>query len=88
MEVTLVDSAGVLVPDKDALIQFSVTGPARLIAVDNGDLRSTESYRGNGRTTYGGRALAVIQSTGAAGEITFTATTETLPGTVVKVMAE
>lgn len=87
LEVSLIDSTGTLVPDRDQLVEFSVSGPARLIGVDNGDLRSAESFRGSSRTTFGGRSLAVIQSTGDTGEITFAAKSGTMPPTVVKVTA-
>ena len=87
IEVTLVDSAGILVPDHDTRLVFAVSGPARLIGVDNGDLRSLESYQGNSRTTYQGKALAVIQSTGPPGLIIFAALAEGLPTATTGVAA-
>jgi beta-galactosidase len=69
IEASILDARDVLVPVHDTRLLFFVEGPAKLIGVDNGDLRSRESFQGSARTTFGGRALAVIQSTGAAGPI-------------------
>ena len=87
IEVSLLDDAGIIVPDQDRLIEFSVTGPARVIATDNGDLRSSEPYSGSTRTTKNGRALAVIQSTGEKGDVTFTARSGDLPAAAVTLNA-
>jgi beta-galactosidase len=87
IEITLRDSAGILVPDHDMRLVFVVSGPGKLIGVDNGDLRSQESYQANSRTTYQGKALAVIQSTGEPGLITFTALADGLPAGTTGVLA-
>ena len=87
IEVTLVDRAGNLVPDHDMRLIFAVSGPARLIGVDNGDLRSLESFQGNSRTTYRGKALAVIQSTGSPGLIIFSTLADGLPTATTGVAA-
>jgi beta-galactosidase len=87
IEVSLVDANGILVPDQDARVTFSINGPARLIGVDNGDLRSLESYQANSRTTYWGRALAIVQSTGASGQIVVAASSAALPNANASVMA-
>lgn len=87
IEVSLTDAAGTLVPDSDRLVEFSVAGPARIIGTDNGDLRSPESYTGASRTTSGGRALAVIRSTGQPGEVVITARSRDLPEATAKLNA-
>ena len=48
-------------------LTFELTGPAKLIGVDNGDLTSHESYKTNTRPLYLGMALALVQSTSDAG---------------------
>jgi len=50
-------------PDADRLITFKIEDDGTLIGVDNGDFRSNDSYKGNSRTTYWGRCLAVVQAT-------------------------
>jgi hypothetical protein len=54
LEVNLVDDKGVLVPNDDRQIAFEVTGAGKRVGTDNGDLRSSESYKGNLRTTRWG----------------------------------
>jgi beta-galactosidase len=72
--VTLLDDKGVTVPNNDLSITFEVSGAGRLIGLDNGDLRSSEPYKSNRRTTYFGKALAIVQSERSAGDIIVTAT--------------
>ena len=67
IEVSLVDSAGVVVPNRDQSVLFKVVGEGTLIGVDNGDLRSSESYQGPSRTTYWGRALGIVRATRQTG---------------------
>lgn len=81
------DADGILVPDVDTRLIFSVQGPARIIGVDNGELRSPEPYHGNSRTTFQGRAMAVIQSTGQPGQIIVVALADGLPHAGAGVLA-
>ena len=71
---TIVDAQGTRVPDAAALVTFAVTGPGRLVSIDNADPASHESFTGPSRTTYKGRGLAYIRATGV-GPITVNATT-------------
>ena len=87
IEVTLLDANGILVPDQDQLLSFLVTGPAKVIGVDNGDQRSSESYQGTSRTTFQGKALVIIQSTGSPGPITVFGFAVGLPAGVAGVFA-
>jgi beta-galactosidase len=87
VEVRLVDKHGVLVPDDDRKVAFSVTGPAVILGVDNGDLASDESYRGCGRMTVGGRCLVIIRSTREGGTIGLAASAENLGSAVARLRA-
>lgn len=62
LEVRIEDQSGTLVPDAALPLSFKVEGAARLIGLDNGDLRSGEPYQGTTRTTYRGRCLAILQA--------------------------
>lgn len=73
VEVGLVDAAGIAVKHTDRKITFSVDGPLSIAGVDNGDLRSMESYQGPGRTTYFGRALVVLRAGFESGRATLAA---------------
>jgi beta-galactosidase len=85
IEANLVDDKGVLVPNDDRQITFTVTGAGKLAGTDNGDLRSNESYQGKQRTTRWGRCLAVVQSSRAPGEIHVSAQAAGLTGATGKI---
>ena len=85
LEVNLVDAHGVLVPNADRLISFEVKGPGKLIAVDNGDLSSDESYQAHQRTTRAGKCLAVLRSSVDAGVIEVSATAPGLPASAITI---
>jgi beta-galactosidase len=77
----LVDDHGVVNPNDSAKITFKTDGPALLAAVDNADLDSFEKFRGNERSTWRGKCIAIIKATGP-GKITVSAAAQGLePGT-------
>lgn len=61
---TVLDANNIPVRTAADLITFQLTGPARILAVDNADNASHESFQGNQRQAYQGRAVAIVQSTG------------------------
>jgi len=71
--VRALDANGVFVPLADNEVTFEVSGPAKLIGVDNGDPESHESYQSTSRTLFKGMALALLQSTSDPGTIHVTA---------------
>ena len=60
-------------PDADNGITFEVQGPGKLIGVDNGDMSNMEDYKGGKKQAFRGICLAIVQSTGGAGQIRLTA---------------
>ena len=74
--VTVVDANGVRVPVSVPVI-FNVSGVGRLVAVGSGDPSDPTSFTGTHRSTWRGRALAVVQPLAGedAGTVTLTATT-------------
>ncbi len=72
------DASGVFVPDASNSIAFAVTGPGQLVGVDNGNAADTTTYKSASGRAFSGKALATVRSTGAAGQITVTATTSGL----------
>jgi beta-galactosidase len=70
--VDVQDRRGVLVPDADDAISFSVGG-GRLVGLDNGRQESAENYKAFTRTAFHGKALAIVQSDGTRGPISLTA---------------
>jgi beta-galactosidase len=68
------DSSGVFVPTASNGVTFAVSGPGHIVGVDNGNPIDTTAYTSLTRNAFSGKALAIVQSTGAAGQITVTAT--------------
>ena len=67
--VEVVDAAGRRVPDAARPLRFSVIGPADLAGHASGNPADASSYRGYLRTTFDGRAIAVLRPTGQPGTI-------------------
>lgn len=83
--VKVVDEQGIQIPDGELLVKFELIGEGILAGVDNGNLISDESYKGNQRSTYQGQCLAVIRSTRQAGSIQFTASAEGVISDTIKI---
>jgi len=69
----VLDEKGVFCPAIDTLVNFTITGPGKIVGVDNGNPLGVESFKASQRTLFNGKCLAVIQSTGASGDIVITA---------------
>ena len=85
VEVTVVDVDGVTVPQAGNAIAFAVEGPGAIVGVDNGNPISHESYKGNTRSAFSGKALAIVQATTTPGKITVKATSGSLTGSQVEI---
>jgi beta-galactosidase len=77
--VVIADQNGLLVPRSKNRVAFSVSGPAEIIATDNGDATSFESFQSHKRDAFNGLALVVIRTrAGTPGAITLKATSDGL----------
>jgi beta-galactosidase len=85
--VEILDQQGRLVPTADTRVIFTLTGPGRILGLDNGQSESHESYQGDRRNAFAGRALALVQSTGRPGEMQLTASAPGLTGASVTISA-
>ena len=74
----IVDKKGIMVPYADNLIRFKISGPGKLIALDNGDMLDLTSTKINKKKVFNGLCLAIIQSTDRGGKILVTAQSEGL----------
>ncbi|HMO62579.1 MAG TPA: glycoside hydrolase family 2 TIM barrel-domain containing protein [Ferruginibacter sp.] len=83
--VKVVDKEGILVPNANHLIRFSVKGEGFIAGVDNGQQTDLSSFKADSKKAFNGLALAVIQSTAKAGTITVSAAAEGLQGTAITV---
>ncbi len=86
VEADIVDDQGVLVPQGNDEVSFTVSGPAAIVGVDNGNPIGHESYKGSKMAAFSGKLLAIVQSTSSPGSVTVTATSSgsssLAPGTV------
>ncbi len=91
VQIELVDEAGRRVPRRDTVLTVKVTGPGRLLGLDNGDLAAPEGFTDGRRSTAGGCCLALVQGIREEGEIVIEAAAEAGSGqtlrTVVAVAA-
>ena len=79
VKVYAVDAKGRVVPTHDGRVTFSVEGPARIIAVDNGNHSSDDLFDGNQKDLYEGFAMAILRSSrDQAGKVKITATCDGL----------
>jgi beta-galactosidase/beta-glucuronidase len=71
------NEVGVLVPDARNRVRFSLDGPGEIVATDNGDPTSFESFRSSERNAFGGLCLAIVRAkSGQMGPITLKAESE------------
>jgi beta-galactosidase len=71
--VEAVDANGRPNLDADQEVQFEISGPGLIAAVGNGDGQDADSYHGDRRKLYQGRALVVIRASRQTGPIKLTA---------------
>ncbi len=78
VEIFVADSNGTPVGNARNRIKVEVSGEARLVGLDNGDSTDYDSYKGDNRRLFGGKLLAMVQSTLKSGEIKVRAVSEGL----------
>ncbi|MBP8303845.1 MAG: DUF4982 domain-containing protein [Phycisphaerae bacterium] len=87
--VTVADAEGQLVPGSKNRIRFSVEGPGQVLATDNGDATSFESFQSPERDAFNGLCLAIVRSLpGRPGTLTLKAESEGLMGAAVTLRAQ
>lgn len=87
LEINLLDAEGNFVPTADNLFSFAVSGPAANIGVENGDPLDLSSSKSNQRKAFNGKALMILQSSGTAGTIEVTVSSDGLPTAKVELSA-
>lgn len=81
----IVDSKGRFMPIADNLIQFEVTGPYKLIGVENGDILDLNPNKSLDRKAFMGKALLMLQATDKPGTITIRAKSKGLKSLPVSI---
>ena len=82
--VTVTDKNGLTAPRANNQIHFDIEGPGEIVATDNGDPTSFESFQSHDRKVFNGLCLVIVRGTaGQPGKIELTATADGLKiGTV------
>ncbi|HEV2764877.1 MAG TPA: beta-galactosidase GalB [Pyrinomonadaceae bacterium] len=79
--LSVTDRDGRVVPRAKHRVRFELEGPGEIVAVDNGDPTSHESFQSPERHAFNGLCLVVVRSrAGRAGRIKLTARSEGLTG--------
>ena len=77
--VTIADKDGLLVPRSKNHVHFDITGPGEIVATDNGDATSFESFQSHERNAFNGLCLVIVRAkAGESGKIMLRATSEGL----------
>jgi beta-galactosidase len=71
--VNLVDSKGYINPNAEDLINFSLTGDAKIVGVGNANPLNTESYQAPRCKAWKGKCLVIIKTGKTSGKIILTA---------------
>lgn len=87
VDVEITDRCGTVVPSAKQQIRFTIDGPGAIIGVDNGDLRSMESFKATKRSAFHGKAQVVVQAMENTGAMVLHAYADGLPGAQVKIEA-
>jgi beta-galactosidase len=86
--VTVADKDGLLVPRSANRVHFEINGPGEIVATDNGDATSFESFQSHERKAYNGLCLVIVRAkAGETGKITLRAASEGLAGGEIPLMA-
>jgi beta-galactosidase len=84
--VTVADKDGLQVPRAKNHLKFSIAGPGEIVATDNDDATSFESFQVPERNAYNGPALVIVRAkAGQTGAIRLTASSDGLAGTAINI---
>ena len=87
--VMVADKHGLLVPRSKNHIQFQIEGPGEIVATDNGDAASFESFQAPERNAFNGLALVIVRAKpGQPGTIKLTATADGLETAAIQIKSK
>ena len=86
---TVADKDGRMAPRAMNPIRFSISGPGEIVATDNGDATSHESFQAPEKNAFNGLCLAIVRrKAGEAGKIVLKAESDGLAGAEATIGAE
>lgn len=88
VEVAVVDREGNVVPYADNEIKFSVSLPAKIAGVGNGDPRSHEPDKSDTRRAFHGLCMVLVQAGAEPGEVVLRAEAEGLKPATLRLLIE
>ena len=84
--VRVTDANGIMVPNSNNPIEFSVEGPGEIVATDNGDPTDMTSFSSKTRNAFNGLCLVIVRGIkGQTGTIRITMKSKSLESTTVSV---
>ncbi|HEU6448825.1 MAG TPA: beta-galactosidase GalB [Verrucomicrobiae bacterium] len=87
--VTVADKHGLQVPRSHNHIKFSIQGPGEIVATDNGDATSFESFEAPEHDAFNGLALVIVRSEASkTGRITLKAESDGLKSATVHIRSK
>ncbi|HKZ67840.1 MAG TPA: beta-galactosidase GalB [Chitinophagaceae bacterium] len=87
--VKVADKNGLMVPDANNKVNFTIEGPGEMVATDNGDPANLESFASKQREAYFGLVLAIVRSEkGKPGAIKISASSEGLKMATVEIKSK
>jgi beta-galactosidase len=86
--VRIADNNGLMIPDANNKVVFTIEGPAEIVATDNGDPASLVSFSSTERAAYSGLALVIVRSRkGSKGSVRVTASSMGLKSSAIMLLA-
>jgi beta-galactosidase len=73
VRAAVVDQSGVQVPSANNLIQFKISGPGVIVAVDSADNASHEPFQAGERRAFEGECIAFVKASASSGRMVITA---------------
>ena len=87
--VTVADKNGLLVPRSKNHIKFEISGPGEIVATDNGDPTSFESFQAPEHNAYNGLAQVIVRAkAGEPGTIKLEAEADGLKSATIKIKSK
>lgn len=87
--VRIEDKDSLMVPRSKNQLNFSIEGPGRIVATDNGDATSHESFKSTSKKAYNGMCMVIVKAEKAAsGTITVKAESKGLKSSSARINIE
>lgn len=88
LQLEMLDEDGNVVPWADHMIELTLTGPASIVGVGNGNPQSLHPFQSKQVPLFYGKAMVIIRSNREVGTVTLTATAESIESAQVELVVE